>query len=323
MAILTVGLASRATAQDTFSIVALDTVTGEVGSAGASCISGSAIISDVHPGIGAVHTQAYYVSGNQDYASSLMDDGHTPSEILDSLHKHDVQGKPAFRQYGIVTLLGPEHAAGFTGDSCMDYKNHIVGPYYSIQGNILKGRIVLDQIKSRFLAAKGPLADRLMAALQGANMPGADKRCLADGTSSKSSFLRVANSTDMTVDLVVYSVPKDVEPIDTLQRLYNSFKSQNGVALVSETAVSVRLDRNPMHDQAILTVTGVPDLGYVSLDLINAAGKRERTITMDRQTSDHTAFATIERDGLAAGVYFYRIYATRKAPIAIGELVIQ
>ena len=44
----------------TFSIVAVDTTTGEVGSAGGSCISGSIIISDIHPGVGAIHTQAYY-----------------------------------------------------------------------------------------------------------------------------------------------------------------------------------------------------------------------------------------------------------------------
>ena len=49
----------------TFSIVAVDTTTGEVGSAGGSCIAGSIIISDVHPGIGAIHTQSYYLPSNQ------------------------------------------------------------------------------------------------------------------------------------------------------------------------------------------------------------------------------------------------------------------
>ncbi|SVC36246.1 uncharacterized protein METZ01_LOCUS289100, partial [marine metagenome] len=51
---------SESYSQDTFSIVAVDPVTQEVGSAGASCINGSIIISDVHPGIGAVHTQSYW-----------------------------------------------------------------------------------------------------------------------------------------------------------------------------------------------------------------------------------------------------------------------
>ena len=46
--------------QDTFSIVAVDPVTGEVGSAGASCIAGSIIISDIHTGVGVIHTQSYW-----------------------------------------------------------------------------------------------------------------------------------------------------------------------------------------------------------------------------------------------------------------------
>ena len=57
--------------QDTFSIVAVDTITGKVGSAGASCIQGSIIISDIHPGVGAIHTQSYWNAINQDSASSL------------------------------------------------------------------------------------------------------------------------------------------------------------------------------------------------------------------------------------------------------------
>ena len=51
----------------TFSIVAVDTVTNEVGSAGASCIGNSVIISDIHPNVGAIHTQSYYIQYNQNY----------------------------------------------------------------------------------------------------------------------------------------------------------------------------------------------------------------------------------------------------------------
>lgn len=53
-AILILLLADSLRAQDTFSIVAIDPLTGQVGSAGASCVSGSRILSDVHPGRGAV-----------------------------------------------------------------------------------------------------------------------------------------------------------------------------------------------------------------------------------------------------------------------------
>ena len=77
------------TLYSTFSIVAVDVNTGEVGSAGGSCIANSIIISDIHPGVGAIHTQSYWLSANQSYASSLMDQGISPSEIISLLEEND------------------------------------------------------------------------------------------------------------------------------------------------------------------------------------------------------------------------------------------
>src|SRR4030095_797224 len=174
--------------QDTFSIVAVDPATGEVGSAGASCLGaqigaplGCILISDVHPGVGVIHTQAYYILGNQNYAKALMDSGYSPQQIIDSVVANDIQNNPTIRQYGVVDFTG---AAAYTGVNCDDYKNHIVGPNYSIQGNILLGQQILDSMQSRFLNTPGTLACKLMAALQGAKVPGADTRCLDEGISS-------------------------------------------------------------------------------------------------------------------------------------------
>ena len=58
--------------QDTFSIVAVDPETNEVGSACASCIAVSIIISDMHPGVGEIHTQSYWLALNQANSSELM-----------------------------------------------------------------------------------------------------------------------------------------------------------------------------------------------------------------------------------------------------------
>src|SRR5687768_13792483 len=88
-------LAQCALSQHTFSICAVDTITGEVGSAGASCIDESVIISDVHPGVGVIHTQAAYIPINQDVGRALMNAGLTPQEIIDSLVAGDfIQGAP-------------------------------------------------------------------------------------------------------------------------------------------------------------------------------------------------------------------------------------
>ena len=215
----------------TFSIVAVDTTTNEVGSAGASCIGNSVIISDIHPNLGAIHTQSYYVQSNQNYASELMDLGLSPYEIIQMLEENDIQNNPGIRQYGVVDLIDGGRSAAFTGENCIDYKGHIIGPNYSIQGNILIGEYALLQMEQNFINTQGTLADKLMAAMQGANLPGADTRCLEDSISSLSSFIRVAKSEDLSnnifLDLRVTNTLGNQEPIDSLQVLYDNWLIDN------------------------------------------------------------------------------------------------
>jgi len=130
---------TKAFCQDTFSIVAVDTNTMEVGSAGASCIDGSIIISDILPGIGAVHTQSFWNQSNQENAHNWMEEGYTAQEIINMLINNDAQNNPSIRQYGIVNFDLGLRSAAYTGDNCYNYKNHIIGPNYAIQGNILLG----------------------------------------------------------------------------------------------------------------------------------------------------------------------------------------
>ncbi|MEC7926716.1 MAG: DUF1028 domain-containing protein [Candidatus Neomarinimicrobiota bacterium] len=224
-------LISETLSQDTFSIVAVDPQTQEVGSAGASCINGSIIISDVHPGIGAVHTQSYWNSTNQNNASNLMDQGYAPEEIIEYLVENDSQGNPSIRQYGVVDLVDDGRSAAFTGENCYDYKNHILGPTYSIQGNILLGQEVLDSMEVNFLNTSGSLATRLMAAMQGAKIPGADTRCLSSGISSLSAFIRVAQPNNLEDSLYLHlnvnNTQPGIDPIDTLQDLFDDWYAEN------------------------------------------------------------------------------------------------
>lgn len=235
------GSFTRTVCQDTFSIVALDTITGEIGSAGASCLdniqfpgsNGAIIISDLLPGRGAIHTQASWNAVNQANARLKMEQGLSPQEVINWLKANDAQGGIAWvnRQYGIVDFdpQGHPRSAALTGNGCLNWKGHKTGPNYSIQGNILLGPEILDSIEARFLASTGPLSDRLMFALQGANVPGADIRCLQNGTSSLSAFLRIAKPGDaadsLSLDLNVPSLPSGMEPIDSLQRLYDHWKT--------------------------------------------------------------------------------------------------
>ena len=216
------------TAQDTFSIVAVDTLTGEVGSAGASCISGSIIISDLHPGIGAIHTQAYWTSTNQQNASNLMANGYSPDEIIEWLVENDVQNNPGIRQYGVVDLIDGGRSAAFTGENCSDYKNHITGDTYAIQGNILLGQEILDDMEIAFLSTFGTMDEKLLASMQAANVPGADTRCMDYGIPALSAFIRVAqpeNTADsLYLHINVNSVLIVTSPIDSLYQLYWDWK---------------------------------------------------------------------------------------------------
>ena len=214
----------------TFSIVAVDLNNGQVGSAGASCIGGSIIISDIHPGVGAIHTQSYWSGYNQIMASNLMDSGLSPDEIINYLIENDVNNNPTIRQYGIVDIYEGGRSAAYTGENCMDYKNHILGTNYAIQGNILLNEQILINIENNFNNTIGTLSDKLMAALQGANIPGADSRCLNNDTSSLSAFIRVAEPFDETdnflLDLNINNTSNSQEPIDLLQDLYNEWLNE-------------------------------------------------------------------------------------------------
>ncbi len=225
--------------QHTFSLVAIDSLTGEIGSAGATCLDarflnglpGALIISDLIPGLGAIHTQALWNRNNQRNARRRLEQGSTPSEIISWLKDHDVENNPSVRQYGIVSLdeEGKVQSAAFTGVDCLDVKGHTTGTYYAIQGNILSGLDILDSMEARFLRTSGSLSDRLMASLQAANVAGADIRCLSEGVSSQSAFIRVARRddrpTDLYLDIHVGFTPFGYDPLDSLQIRYNQWKA--------------------------------------------------------------------------------------------------
>lgn len=287
-------ISSLAPARATFSIVAVDPETGQVGSAGASCIAGSIILSDVHPGVGGIHTQAYWNNQNQQYARTLMNLGYSPEAIIDSLVAHDAQGNPAIRQYGIVDLVGGGRSAAYTGTNCTDYKGHILGPTYSIQGNILLGSEILENMEAAFLSTAGTLADRLMAALQAAKVPGADTRCASYHKSSISAFLRVAlpsdSDDDLYLDLNVNNTPTLQDPINTLQDLYDQWVATADVFVphdateegeVSKTGVTLYASQpNPFRDATVISYL-IPGPERVTLRIYDLAGRAVATL-LDR-----------------------------------------
>lgn len=300
--------------QDTFSICAVDTVTGEVGGAGASCIDNSAIaggvviINAMHPGRGVIHTQSYWLAANQTNASTQFTNGLSPQQLMTWLQANDAQSNPAIRQYGAVDMdsSGNPRSAAFTGVNCMNYKNHITGPNYAIQGNILLGQHILDSMEARFLREPGDLSCKLMAALQGANVVGADSRCTPSGNSSLSSFLRVAKPTDVMpnifLNLVVKSGPTGYEPIDSLQTLFSAAHScATGVNEVQAKDFKVQVQPNPAKAHVTFVLEGISSEAF-TLELFNALGQR----VLSEQAKGSAAH-TVNISSFEKGIYLYKV----------------
>lgn len=244
--------------QDTFSIIAVDTETGAIGAAGASCVDGIAdfggiqLLNQIIPGKGGVNAQAWVCINphiNLENAMLQMENNLSPEEIISWLQENDACSaasfNPNYRQYGIVDLdsLGNARVAAFTGENTDDYKGHIVGENYAIQGNILLGPEVLEGMETGFLNTEGSLAAKLMGAMQGANFAGADVRCLDRGTSSTSAFLRVVNPEDSFenpyLELNVLEANYAEEPIDSLQVLFDEWLISTNNSNLTQNKIQV------------------------------------------------------------------------------------
>lgn len=312
--------------QDTFSIVAVDSATGEVGCAGASCIDntqtpgGVSIIGRVHPGRGAINTQSFWDPTNQNNASGLMTSGQSPTQIVNWLALNDVNNDPLIRQYGVADF-GPNNsprAAAYTGTNCFDWKGEIVGPNYSIQGNILLGPEVLDSMEARFLNTPGSLPEKLMAALQGANIPGADSRCLNEGVSSRSAFLKVAKTSDspnnLWLDIQVIQTPFGVEPIDSLQTLYDEWQITGISELTQINTLQVAVLSFPLERSVQLEWEAIPQMNYL-LEIYSLEGRKVV------ETQVHNGVYRLPANSLSAGAYTYRV-SGNKHPLANGKLIL-
>jgi uncharacterized Ntn-hydrolase superfamily protein len=319
-------------AQDTFSIVAIDSLSGEIGSAGASCVgsstsypNGAQILSDVIPGVGAIHTQAAWLAANQQNAHNQMVFGNSPQEIIDYLVANDAGNNPTTRQYGIVDYNGGHpRAASYTGVNCSNYKNDTSNIYYSIQGNILLGQQILDSMQSRFLNTQGSLADRLMAALQGAKVIGADTRCADNGTSSQSSFLRVAKMTNRPDSLYCdlhMAYPQNlggiypVDPIDSLQTLFDEWKllivSAKVVARESKPTVKVFSDAT---GNTTFDFTLIKDYYHSRVEVYDLTGRPLAQFNVDkREQSIQLHFR---------GMAVYKVFNRENRTVTEGQFIV-
>ena len=201
----------------TFSIVAADPATGEVGVAVASrFFAVGSVVPYARAGVGAVATQA---SANTTWgpgALELLARGATPAEALAILTRAD-EGQ-SHRQAGVVAAGGA--SATFTGSECNSWAGGRSGPGYAVQGNILTGEDVVVAMEKAFLDTAGKtLAERLYAAIVAGDAAGGDSR------GKQSAVLLVSRAAggyggndDRAIDI---RVDDHAEPIVELGRLVN------------------------------------------------------------------------------------------------------
>jgi uncharacterized Ntn-hydrolase superfamily protein len=159
--------------KSTFSIVAADLETGEVGCAVQSkYFSVGSVVPWAWAGVGAVATQAAGVAVYGRLALEQLQRGATPEAALEAVLADD-PGRET-RQLGVVTADG--RAAAFTGRECLDWAGHRVGPGFAVQGNILAGEAVVDEMARAYSETVGTLVERLVAALEAGQAAGGDKR---------------------------------------------------------------------------------------------------------------------------------------------------
>jgi uncharacterized Ntn-hydrolase superfamily protein len=190
----------------TWSIIAKDNVTGEIGIAVATkFFAVGARVPHIAPAIGAIATQAlvnpyYGIDGLK-----LLRQGRKPYDIVETLIAADAGH--ASRQLHIMNAKG--EIAAYTGKDCVDWCGHLEGDGFSIAGNMLAGGQVLDDTAKTYLANTGmPFARRLIAAMRAGEAAGGDKRgrqsaaLLIHGEEEWSDLdLRVDDHTDPLTEL--------------------------------------------------------------------------------------------------------------------------
>ncbi|MEZ4802498.1 MAG: DUF1028 domain-containing protein [Gelidibacter sp.] len=198
----------------TYSIVARDSVTGEMGVAVQShWFSVGSVVTYGKAGVGVVATQSLVNPMYGPKGLALMEQGLSPKQALDALLAND--SGEMYRQVAFLNKDGK--VATHTGQLCIDEAGHRQGKNYSVQANMMLNNTVWDAMAKAFETTKGSLAERMLAALKAAQAEKGDIR----GSQSAAILIVKGEATgnsweDKVMDL---RVEDSVDPIGELERL--------------------------------------------------------------------------------------------------------
>ncbi len=205
--------------EGTFSIIGRDPATGELGIAVHS--KTIAVGSRVRGGKGGVAVFAHQSGSNPMYSDvgvKLLEAGMTPQQALDYMVRAD-DGRNQ-RQVAILDIQG--RTAAYTSPTITDWKGHKCGINYCAQGNTLAGPEVVENMARSFESSTGPLAERLLDALEAGQRGGGDKRGVESAGLMILKPLTIAGYGDRALDL---RVDEHKDPFGELRRILNAVRS--------------------------------------------------------------------------------------------------
>ncbi len=220
----------------TYSIVAWDSVTGEFGAAVQSHYFRVADVIWAEPGVGAVATQSFVDFSYGPLGLAMMRNGKPAPKALEGLLASDSTNQA--RQVAMIDRYG--RVAAYTGPSCIDAAGHRIGIGYSCQANLMLKNTVWDAMAKAFEETSGPLAERMMAALEAAQGEGGDIR----GMQSAAILVVTGKPTgqvwkDRVIDLRVDDSP---QPLKELRRLLDLNKAYRFVDKGDELVTEGKID---------------------------------------------------------------------------------
>jgi uncharacterized Ntn-hydrolase superfamily protein len=209
----------------TYSIVARDSVTGELGVAVQShWFSVGTAVPWAEAGVGAVATQSLTEISYGPLGLDLMRAGKTAREALDALLAADPHAD--VRQVAMVDADG--NVAVHTGSHCIAMAGNATGPQFSVQANLMEKNTVWGAMEKAYTTTKGDLAERMLAALEAAQAEGGDIR----GKQSAAILIVPGQSTgrpwaDRVMDLRVEDHPEPVEELRRLIQVHRAYDYMN------------------------------------------------------------------------------------------------
>ena len=198
----------------TYSIVARDPSTGELGVAVQTCMFAvGTIVPWARAGVGAVATQSVAEKAYGPRCLEAMAAGADAAAALATARAADPMSM--LRQVGVVAASGS--VAAFTGELCCDYAGQHTGDGYAVQANMMASADVWPAMASAYEAASGALAHRLLAALHAGESAGGDAR---GRMSAALVVVGRERSDDASAGVVVdLRVDDHGAPLDELARL--------------------------------------------------------------------------------------------------------